>query len=343
MEEVTEPDDPLSVLNAGTVTEQIVDISTSTDTSDFERIASSVKNTDLKDSSRPSVESAFRSRNAVYSTSIPSTRTHTDDGKMYTAYNICIRICGYKHFVAKRFSEFKIINDILRAEFPRVRLPNFPSKGGIGGFLTRLNDSTIENRRQNLETFLDAACAHNQMKHFNALLLFLEIQKAFEDANREVAKEVVDRLSLEDESYLMSQMQLSSKDRGYHWGGTKHSKSNNIKKLESKSYLFSHARSCAENFPPTVEAFREAIKKGRADVIQSILTEPPTFACYIDSTGQPMLHLACIFNFPQIAVMLVEHGADPDARNSRDETAYDIATDTLAIRMKSLVEILDEM
>ena len=42
--------------------------------------------------------------NLVYSTSIPTTSTHTGENKMYTVYNIVIRIQGYKHVVPKRFS-----------------------------------------------------------------------------------------------------------------------------------------------------------------------------------------------------------------------------------------------
>ena len=38
---------------------------------------------------------------------------------------------------------------------------------------------------------------------------------------------------------------------------------------------------------------------------------------------------------------MIERGADPDTKNARDETAYDIATDTLAAKMKVLVDRLD--
>ena len=62
-------------------------------------------------------------------------------------------IQGYKHIVPKRFSEFQSFSELLKYHFPMARLPKFPSKGGIGGFLTRMDDSTIESRRQNLETY----------------------------------------------------------------------------------------------------------------------------------------------------------------------------------------------
>ena len=54
-----------------------------------------------------------------------------------------------------------------------------------------------------------------------------------------------------------------------------------------------------------------------------------------------MLHLACIFNHVDIALLLVMNGADPEYKNSREETSYDIATETLTTRIKALVTELD--
>ena len=94
------------------------------------------------------------------------------------------------------------------------------------------------------------------------------------------------------------------------------------------------------------EGLREAIKHGSLGGVRTVVDEAAAngvenVGCYIDYSGQPMLHLACIFNNVEIVMFLIERGADPDTKNARDETAYDIATDTLAAKMKVLVDRLD--
>ena len=60
-----------------------------------------------------------------------------------------------------------------------ARLPKFPSKGGIGGFLTRMDDSTIESRRQNLETYINAAVNNFTISRSHILYHFLEFHQFF--------------------------------------------------------------------------------------------------------------------------------------------------------------------
>ena len=48
-------------------------------------------------------QKSLKAKNVNYSTAIPTTSTHTEGNKMYTVYNICVRIQGFKHMVAKRF------------------------------------------------------------------------------------------------------------------------------------------------------------------------------------------------------------------------------------------------
>ena len=47
-----------------------------------------------------------------------------------------------------------------------------------------------------------------------------------------------------------------------------------------------------------------------------ILREAPHLATCSDPSGQTMLHLACIFNLTDIALVLIAAGANPDSANS---------------------------
>ena len=56
---------------------------------------------------------------------------------------------------------------------------------------------------------------------------------------------------------------------------------------------------------------------------------------YVDGHGDTMLHLACIFNENDIAMMLVEKGAPVDVKNAMNETALDVCQP--ALKKKILV------
>jgi hypothetical protein len=312
----------------------------------FERAKGSVDHSSPSPTKRG--QKSLKSKSAKYSTSIPTTSTHTEGSKMYTVYNICVRIQGFKHMVAKRFSEFQFLKESLKKHFPNIRLPSFPSKGGIGGFLTRLNDSTIESRRQNLETFLSAALNHGKIKRFSQMVFFLEIEDAVRGANEELQLASAERRLMEDEQ--------SRERQGEGVGGQRISGHNSSfaerlsrgGRAPPKPVLFTPMAKAptAARYPPTGEGLREAIKHGSLGGVRTVVDEAAAngvenVGCYIDYSGQPMLHLACIFNNVEIVMFLIERGADPDTKNARDETAYDIATDTLAAKMKVLVDRLD--
>ena len=96
-----------------------------------------------------------------FSMAVTGTSTKTDNkGKMFTVYNTKVSALGIRWVVPKRFSELELLNDALRKRYPQSRLPKFPSKGGLGGLFRRLDDSTIEKRRSDLQTYLDGALAN---------------------------------------------------------------------------------------------------------------------------------------------------------------------------------------
>ena len=117
--------------------------------------------------------------------------------------------------------------------------------------------------------------------------------------------------------------------------------------LDMNKYLYStspYALSRSYYIPGEANGgmLREAIKRGDIDTVQNILEENSKLACYIDGSKQSVLHLACIFNHVSIALLLISNGADPEYKNSREETSYDIASDTLTNQIRLLVNELDK-
>lgn len=304
--------------------------------------------------------------NLVYSTSIPTTSTHTGENKLYTVYNIVIRIQGYKHVVPKRFSEFQSFSELLKYHFPRARLPKFPSKGGIGGFLTRMDDSTIESRRQNLETYINAAVNNFTISRSHIMYQFLDIVQGVKQANNQIALEEERQERLVKEFTLLEKQQ-NEKNVTINDNSEERSSSNNVNNkkdhafniargsnyntsmhnFDMNKYLYStspYAVSRSYYIPGQVNGgmLREAIKRGDIDTVQNILKENSKLACYIDGSKQSVLHLACIFNHVSIALLLISNGADPEYKNSREETSYDIASDTLTNQIRLLVNELDK-
>ena len=83
---------------------------------------------------------------------------------------------------------------------------------------------------------------------------------------------------------------------------------------------------------------RLAIKNGDLIVVQQILDLDKKLGRYVDSAGQSMLHLACIFSHTEIAMLLLDVGADPEIRNAHGETAFDLAPPALAQKMRLFIE-----
>ncbi|CAG9315517.1 unnamed protein product [Blepharisma stoltei] len=61
--------------------------------------------------------------------SVESAEKHAEEG--YTQYLIVLSVDHLEHVVYRRFSQFSELNDSIKATFPRVDLPDFPSKFSI--------------------------------------------------------------------------------------------------------------------------------------------------------------------------------------------------------------------
>ena len=92
---------------------------------------------------------------------------------MYTVYNLTVSALGSRWVVAKRFSELQHMHDVLKKSFPKARFPKFPSKGGLGGFLSRMDDSTIEKRRNDLQVYMDGVLSRLEVSRLPKLRQFL--------------------------------------------------------------------------------------------------------------------------------------------------------------------------
>ena len=67
-----------------------------------------------------------------------------------------------------------------------------------------------------------------------------------------------------------------------------------------------------------------------------MLAADASLALYKDRIGQSMLHLAAMFNSTEICQVLVEKGASLEETNSDGETPVDVASVTLAMKLKAM-------
>ncbi|XP_018484811.1 palmitoyltransferase AKR1 [Raphanus sativus] len=81
------------------------------------------------------------------------------------------------------------------------------------------------------------------------------------------------------------------------------------------------------------EGLREAIKNGDTAGVKKLLNEGVD-ANFHDKQGMSVLHLAVLFNQTDIALMLMEHGANLDYKNAQGETPLDCAPATLQYKMR---------
>ena len=310
-----------------------------------------------------------------FACAVPSTSTKTDErGKMFTVYNIKLSALGTRWVVSKRFSELENLNEALRKRFPNARLPKFPSKGGLGGLFRRLDDVTIEKRRADLQTYLDGALLHHSVYKSMLLRMFFEIPRGIDKANREAAEQAAVRAAARKKRAAAGTEErnphgrngsgssgrrglsfgggarpggVGGEFRGYRGGGeNRHggksgSGGGGISRASTRPIvLFANQRRqqnkdvvCAD-----FDGIRQAIKDGDLDTVHKILAVSDRLRRYVDPSGQSMLHLACMFSHTEIAMALVEVGADPGLGNSHGETAYDLAPPALAQRLAAYVD-----
>ena len=89
-----------------------------------------------------------------------------------------------------------------------------------------------------------------------------------------------------------------------------------------------------KTYSPTGEGLRDAIKENDAEGVKQLLAINPKICNYQDRLSQTMLHLAALFDNTEIAILLLNAGADPLATNHDKETPIDIAMPVLQEKMK---------
>jgi hypothetical protein len=83
------------------------------------------------------------------------------------------------------------------------------------------------------------------------------------------------------------------------------------------------------------EQCRDAIKANDLSAVKKLLSAGAD-ACYIDRTGNCLLHLCAMFDKLDLCTILIEAGAKVDVKNPAGETPLDLAPPSLAIKMKQV-------
>jgi ankyrin repeat protein len=76
-----------------------------------------------------------------------------------------------------------------------------------------------------------------------------------------------------------------------------------------------------------------------AKAVKHLLAERPDLVGYTDRQAESMLHLAAIFNLTDIALALVNAGADADVKNSHNESPLDIAQPALRAKLAEALRL----
>lgn len=82
------------------------------------------------------------------------------------------------------------------------------------------------------------------------------------------------------------------------------------------------------------EQCRDAIKSGDLENVKKLVAAGVKVN-WVDRQGQSLLHLAAIMSKNDIAMWLVEQGANILAKNAQNEGVLDVAPPALAIKMKN--------
>lgn len=91
------------------------------------------------------------------------------------------------------------------------------------------------------------------------------------------------------------------------------------------------------NYDVSGEGLREAIKSGDLNAVKKLLSGGVD-ANYCDKQGSTLLHLAALFNQTDIAIILMDHGADAYCKNAQGETPIECAPIMLQNKMRSKIE-----
>jgi len=97
------------------------------------------------------------------------------------------------------------------------------------------------------------------------------------------------------------------------------------------------SRAFSNSYDFTGEGLREAVKAGDVSAVKDLLARGLS-ANYVDKQGMSLLHLAAMFNFTEITFILMDAGANVQAKNSQGETAVDCAQTTLGYKMQQRLD-----
>uniref|UniRef100_A0A0E0I417 FYVE-type domain-containing protein n=1 Tax=Oryza nivara TaxID=4536 RepID=A0A0E0I417_ORYNI len=89
----------------------------------------------------------------------------------------------------------------------------------------------------------------------------------------------------------------------------------------------------------TGEGLREAIKSGDIKAVKKLLSQGVD-SNYCDKQGFTLLHLAALFNQTEIALILMDNGANIQSKNGQGETPWDCAPAMLQYKMRQRMEEL---
>ncbi|KAJ1291903.1 hypothetical protein BS78_02G351700 [Paspalum vaginatum] len=93
------------------------------------------------------------------------------------------------------------------------------------------------------------------------------------------------------------------------------------------------------NYEVSGEGLREAIKSGDVKGVKKLLSQGVD-SNYCDKQGFTLLHLAALFNQTEIALILMDHGANVQSKNGQGETPLDCAPAMLQYKMRQRLEEL---
>ncbi|KAJ7563374.1 hypothetical protein O6H91_03G107600 [Diphasiastrum complanatum] len=95
----------------------------------------------------------------------------------------------------------------------------------------------------------------------------------------------------------------------------------------------------SKSYEATGEGLREAIKNGDEAAVKDLLMRGID-ANYLDKQGMSLLHLAAVFNFTEIAFLLMDAGANAFIKNAQGETPLECAQPTLQHKMRLKLQTL---
>ncbi|XP_062190269.1 vacuolar protein sorting-associated protein 27-like isoform X2 [Phragmites australis] len=93
------------------------------------------------------------------------------------------------------------------------------------------------------------------------------------------------------------------------------------------------------DYEVTGEGLREAIKSGDIKGVKKLLSQGVD-SNYCDKQGFTLLHLAALFNQTEIALVLMDHGANVQSKNGQGETPLDCAPAMLQYKMRQKMDEL---